>query len=183
MATLFQGGLLLLALGLAWLIGVNLREQLHVTGATIAWGIGATVPMLAMFVITFHFSYGPLKTIKNYLHEMLGPPLAQCQWYDLLYVALLAGCSEELLFRGVLQSGIGRWGTLVGLLASNVIFGLAHAITPTYAILAGVLGIYLGILFTITGEANLVPVILCHSLYDLVAFVVVQRQARLRQLG
>ena len=178
MATMFQGGLLLLALGLAWLAGINLGEQLRFTGAAVAWGVGATVPMLALFVVTYRFPVGPLGKIKGFLHEVLGPPLARCRWYDLVFVALLAGCSEELLFRGVLQSWIGRWGALVGLLASNVIFGLAHAITPTYAILAGLLGIYLGIVFTITGEANLVPAILCHALYDLVAFFVVQREAR-----
>lgn len=180
MATLFQGGLLLLALGLAWLAGIDLGEQLHVTGTVVAWGVGATVPMLALFAITYVFPVGPLGTIKGFLHEVLGPPLARCRWYDLVFVALLAGCSEELLFRGVLQTWIGRWGAVAGLLGSNVIFGLAHAVTPTYAILASLLGIYLGLVFTITGEANLVPAILCHALYDLVAFFVVRREARRR---
>ena len=178
MATAFQGGLLLLALGLAWLAGINLVEQLHVTCAAAAWGVGATVPMLALFAVTYRFPVGPLGKIKDFLEEVLGPPLAQCRWYDLVFVALLAGCSEELLFRGVLQTWIGRWGAMAGLLGSNVIFGLAHAVTPTYAILACLLGIYLGLVFTITGEVNLVPAILCHALYDLVAFFVVQRKAR-----
>jgi CAAX protease family protein len=178
LATTFQGGLALLALGLARLTGINLIEQLHFTVTAVAWGIGATVPMLALFAVTYRFPVGPLGTIKRFLHEALGPPLAQCRWYDLVFVALLAGCSEELLFRGVLQSWIGRWGALEGLVASSIIFGLAHAITPTYAVLAGLLGIYLGIVFTITGEANLVPATLCHVLYDLVAFFVVRREAR-----
>ena len=180
LATLFQGGLLLFALGLAWLVGINLSSQLHVTGAAVAWGVGATVPMLALFAITYLFPIGPFGAIKGFLQEVLGPSLAQCRWYDLVFVALLAGCSEELLFRGVLQTWIGRWGATVGLLASNVVFGLAHAITPTYAILAGLLGIYLGLVYTITGEANLVPAILCHALYDLVAFFVVRSEARQR---
>ena len=180
MATLFQSGLMLLALGLAWLAGIDLVEQLRFTGTAVAWGVGATMPMLALFAITYLFPVGPLGTIKGFLHEVLGPPLAQCRWYHLAFVALLAGCSEELLFRGVLQSWIGRWGAVVGLLGSNMIFGLAHAITPTYAVLAGLLGIYLGLVYTITGEANLVPAILCHALYDLVAFFVVRREARKR---
>lgn len=175
MATLFQGGLMLLALGLAWLAGINLGEQLRFTGTAVAWGVGATVPMLALFAITYLFPVGPLGTIKDFLHEVLGPPLTQCRWYDLVFVALLAGCSEELLFRGVLQSWIGRWSALGGLLASSVVFGLAHAITPTYAVLAGLLGIYLGVLFTITGQENLIAPILCHALYDLVAFFVVRQ--------
>jgi len=169
---------MLFALGLAWLTEIDLGEQLRFTGIAVAWGIGATVPMLALFAVTYRFPVGPLETIKDFLREVLGPPLAQCRWYDLVFVALLAGCSEELLFRGVLQSWIGRWSALGGLFASSVIFGLAHAITPTYAILAGLLGIYLGLVFTITGEANLIPAILCHALYDLVAFFVVRRAAR-----
>lgn len=175
MATTFQSGLMLLALGLAWLIGIDLQKQFHLSVHIIVWGVGATLPMLALFAISYHLSVGPLGRIKNFLHEVLGPPLSQCRWYDLVFIAFLAGCSEELLFRGVLQSWLGRWGAMTGLLASNVLFGLAHSITPTYAVLAGLLGIYLGFIFTITGEENLIAPILCHSLYDLIAFLVVRR--------
>ncbi|MBC8117609.1 MAG: hypothetical protein H7062_24725, partial [Candidatus Saccharimonas sp.] len=65
MATVFQGGLTLLALGLAWLAGIDLGDQFHFTGTAVAWGVGATVPMLALFAITYLFPVGPLGTIKG----------------------------------------------------------------------------------------------------------------------
>ena len=106
-----------------------------------------------------------LRSITAYLFlcgyvAVLGPPS--------LLVAYLTGWVRHLYV-------LGRWGAMTGLLASNVLFGLAHSITPTYAVLAGLLGIYLGFIFTITGEENLIAPILCHSLYDLIAFLVVRR--------
>jgi membrane protease YdiL (CAAX protease family) len=59
---------------------------------------------------------------------------------------------------------------------SNVIFGLAHFVTPTYALLAGILGGYLGWLFTVSG--NLLAPIIAHGLYDFLAFLVVARECR-----
>ena len=49
MATTFQSGLMLLALGLAWLIGVDLQQQFHFSVHIVVWGLGATLPMLALF--------------------------------------------------------------------------------------------------------------------------------------
>ncbi len=178
MAILFQGGLALLALVLAVMLGIRLVDQLRFTGLSIAWGVGATVPMLMLFAITYRFPFGPFGPIKSFLLQVLGPSLAVCAWYDVVFLAFLAGCSEELLFRGVAQAWLGQWSPALGLLISNIVFGLAHAATPAYAVLAGLLGLYLGCLFTITGEANLVAPILCHSLYDLGALVVFRYEAR-----
>ena len=77
--------------------------------------------------------------------------------------------SEELLFRGVLHP-------LAGPFWSNVLFGLAHFITPTYAVLAGLLGAYLGGLLELS--ENLLAPIITHGLYDFLAFLVVARECR-----
>lgn len=134
--------------------------------------------MLLVFAITHRFPVGPFRGIKEFLSSTLGETLTRCSWYDLAYISLLAGVSEEVMFRGVIQTWIGGWNPTVGLVVSSVLFGLAHCVTVTYAILAGLLGLYLGVLFTITGEPNLVPPILCHALYDFVALSVFQADAR-----
>ena len=85
---------------------------------------------------------------------------------------------KELLFRGVLQPWIGRWGAAAGLVGSNLIFGLAHCITPTYAIVAGLVGVYLGLLLNLEGEANLLIPITTHAVYDWLAFLIVVRDFR-----
>ena len=51
----------------------------------------------------------------------------------------------------------------------SLLFGLAHALTRTYAVLATLVGFYLGFLFWLTG--NLLAPILAHAVYDFVALV------------
>lgn len=178
MATAFQGGILLVALVVAWLAGLDLRQQFLFSRNSLLWGVIATGPMLVLFALTYNSTMDAFKAIKELLFQLLGNSLSQCRWYELLYVACLAGVSEEVLFRGVLQFGIDHWNPNAGLIVSSVLFGLAHALTPTYAILAGLLGVYLGFVFEITGEPNLVPAILCHSLYDFIAFMVIRSATR-----
>jgi membrane protease YdiL (CAAX protease family) len=52
---------------------------------------------------------------------------------------------------------------------ASAVFGLLHAITPTYAILATVMGAYLGVVWIASG--NLLAPIVAHALYDFVALV------------
>ena len=180
LATLFEGGLTVLALVLAWLMGVPLLDQFHVTTHAVTLGVVSTVPMLAVFLVTYRFPVGPFRAIKQFLLDALGPALSRCHWYDLVWVAALAGFSEELLFRGVFQHWSGQlwngwFGWCFGLVTTNILFGLAHAITPLYAVLAGLLGAYLGVLYTVEGTGNLIAPIICHSLYDLIAFFIVRQ--------
>jgi membrane protease YdiL (CAAX protease family) len=130
--------------------------------------------MIALFLAGSRFPVGPLRTIKELLLELLGPSLAACRWYDLLLVATVAGFSEELLFRGVLQP-------LLGLIWSNVLFGLAHAVTVSYAVLAGLIGGYLGWMLSASG--NLLAPIIAHALYDFLAFLAVAREWRQSAAG
>lgn len=180
LATLFQGAICLVALGLGWLLSAKPFEQLQVTMEAVGYGIAGAIPMLMLFGVTYVYPMGPLKAIKQFLIEALGPSLSACTWYDLVWVAFLAGFSEELMFRGVIQKSLGHFGWWVGLLASNVLFGLAHAITPTYILLAALLGIYLGLLFQLIGQQNLLVPIVTHTLYDLVAFFIVRQSFRNR---
>ena len=54
-----------------------------------------------------------------------------------------------------------------------LLFGAAHWLTATYALLAGLIGLYLGALFLLT-ENLLVPAI-AHAAYDVVALSVLVR--------
>lgn len=76
---------------------------------------------------------------------------------DLALISLLAGFCEELLFRGVIQAKLG-------LIAASVIFGLFHFVTPIYAVIATILGLYIGGLAHIYNSL-LIP-IQVHILYD-----------------
>jgi membrane protease YdiL (CAAX protease family) len=178
-ATLFQGSVIAAALGLAWISGVNPFQGAQISVEAVLLAMGYTVPMVILFGITYRFAIGPLRVMKRLLVTSLGPLLDACCWYDLIWVALLAGTSEELMFRGVIQKWLHGSGIGISLLVSNVLFGLCHAVTPTYAVLAGLLGSYLGLAYVL--HDNLVIPILMHALYDYIAFLVVRRTFRLEQ--
>ena len=70
------------------------------------------------------------------------------------------------------------WGITAGLIVSNILFGLVHAVTPLYAALAALVGIYLGLSLDFGGERNLLTPIIIHSGYDFLAFVALMRVYR-----
>jgi membrane protease YdiL (CAAX protease family) len=168
-AVLFEGSLVGIAAALGWWFGVDPLAHLAWDVRGIFWGLAATIPMIGLFLAANRFPIGPLRTIKHFLHEALGPSLVACRWYDLLLVAAVAGIGEELLFRGVLQP-------LVGILWSNVLFGLLHFITLSYALLAGLIGGYLG--WLLNESENILAPIITHGMYDFLAFLVVARDCR-----
>ncbi|WP_166970877.1 CPBP family intramembrane glutamic endopeptidase [Brevibacterium atlanticum] len=65
--------------------------------------------------------------------------------------AVLTPIGEEFFFRGVLTSGLLRFGPWVGVLVSAAIFALAHGINPVLPV-AFIVGIVNGILFHKTGS-------------------------------
>lgn len=160
-----------LALGIGWLLSLWKPPEVRQIPWALAWGGAATLPLLAGFFLLRATPWEPLKRINRFLHHHLGPALAACHWSELAGVALLAGLGEELLFRGVLQP---LWG--IGI--ASLIFGLAHAVTPTYAVLAGLIGLYLGGLLDATG--SLIAPVITHALYDFVAFLWVARDVRVQ---
>ena len=177
LAFLFEGGLVGLAFGLDMLLprpesARSLAQQLAAFDLrAFGWGMLATLPMIVFYVLAEKSNWGPLRRIREFLIEELGPALLMCRWYDFVWIALLAGLGEELVFRGALQPRIG-------LIAASVLFGFVHSITPAYIVLAGAIGFFLGWVTQATG--NLWPAILAHGLYDLFAFVMITRMARRR---
>lgn len=179
LATLFEGGLVIVAYVIGWFTDVDPWAHLMFNGAALAWGVAGTIPLYLLFLISYRIPIGELRTIKRFLIDKMGPFLTSCRWHDLLYLGLLAGLTEEVLFRGVLQPWMeGKWGWAAGLLASNLLFALAHWITPVYALLAGLTGLYLGFALDISGDRNLSIPILIHALYDFLAFIAIARTYR-----
>ncbi|HWG89289.1 MAG TPA: CPBP family intramembrane glutamic endopeptidase [Candidatus Thermoplasmatota archaeon] len=84
-------------------------------------------------------------------------------------IAIVAGLGEEFLYRGILQGSLSRVvGLPVAIVAQAVLFGVLHAgygnwISP---IVAGTFGLMWGVL---AGRLGLVPLIVGHAVYDVVA--------------
>ncbi|MEQ1557475.1 MAG: CPBP family intramembrane glutamic endopeptidase [Methyloglobulus sp.] len=179
-ACLFESGLILVAIILGWVAGINPFATLHYSESAILYGVLGTIPLFLLFLILERITADSVVTIRRFLLESLGPALHRYHWSDLFILAAIAGISEEILFRGVLQPWLeSAWGITAGLIASNVIFGLVHAVTPLYAVLATVVGIYLGLALDIGGDRNLLIPIIIHGLYDFLAFLALLRSYRL----
>lgn len=179
-ACLFEASLTVVALLLAWIVDINPFAKLYFSEAAIVIGILATAPLFLLFLSSLYLPQKSLVDIKNLLLRTLAPSLQHCHWTGLLLLATIAGVSEELLFRGVIQPMMTVWwGITAGLIVSNVVFGLAHAVTPMYALLVTVVGLYLSLSMTIGGgDSNLLIPIVIHSLYDFLAFVMLMRLYR-----
>ena len=81
-----------------------------------------------------------------------------------------AGIGEEMLFRGVMQGELSlRFGDNIALLLSSIVFGLGHAVTPFYALLATLASLFFGSLYI--SSHNLAVPIVCHGLYDVGALM------------
>lgn len=142
------------------------------TWSAILCGLAGGVLLSGWFMFSWKSSFAPLRKIRDFVMEQLAPPLSRCNAWEIMVIAAFAGIGEEVLFRGVMQPRIGWFIT-------SVIFGFAHAITPTYVIVAGILGGVLGQLQQVSG--NLWTPILAHAVYDYIGFYLVIHEYRKSQ--
>jgi len=173
----FEGGLILLAWLLGWLLGTSPYATLHWTISGLLLGLLATLPMVAGFFLLLQSEHRSIKRIRQIFNDVAVPFLGASTWFDLAILSLMAGIGEEMLFRGVAQAALDNWlSPWIGLALASVLFGLLHALTPAYAILASLAGAYLGAVWLATG--NLLVVIEAHSLYDFIALSYLLRDSR-----
>jgi uncharacterized protein len=164
-ALLFQGAMIPLALVLALLLGLRPWADLKVSGAAIAIAMLATIPPLVAAWLLSYLSYAWVTELLDKIHYVLRLLFRGSGQGAIVAVSLLAGFGEELLFRGVVQAGAEQYlNAWTALLVASVFFGLVHAITPAYFVLATMMGLYLGLLYQVTG--NLLIACLVHALYD-----------------
>jgi len=96
-----------------------------------------------------------------------------------ILLAIVAGFSEEIIYRGFL---IDRFSTLFGsvwlaALASSALFGFSHGYQGRVGIVrSGLIGLALASLYLRTG--NLVTVMVTHAAYDLIVALVFARLLR-----
>jgi membrane protease YdiL (CAAX protease family) len=174
-ASLFEVSLAIVAILIGWLADVRPTNIVPDARAVMV-GVIATIPMIALYAIASRLPWRPLRRIYLLLLMTLGRPLSRCRWHELILLAALAGLCEELLFRGILQPWFSRGGEPAGWIATNLLFGLAHAVTPMYFVLATGIGFYLSGVLAVGG--GLAAPIIAHALYDWYAFVQIARDFR-----
>jgi membrane protease YdiL (CAAX protease family) len=181
-AVAVEGGLALVAIVLAWIFRIPLREQIPASGnllvLAVTRGVLVTMPMFAVFLWLVHSSWTPLRELRRQVDWLIAEMFSTANSAQFALVALLAGVGEELLFRGVLQSLIGQWTTpIIGLVITSLLFGLAHALSKLYFLLATAIGLCFGSL--VLQYNDLVAPMVAHSLYDFLALTYLSRRLRL----
>ena len=169
----FLGG----AMVAAALSPVALTQRLWMKyGSTPVWMwliFAVATPTIGMIsnLLIMDFAKEPsphLKMIETMLTSQTGFGLVTLAFL----VAVLPGISEELLFRGYLQSRlIERWSPVGAILASAAIFAIAH-FDPMHAVGVFPLGIWFGIVAWRTD--SLWPAIACHVYNNLLAVIAAQ---------
>jgi uncharacterized protein len=156
-------------------IGVSPVGWLQLSFGALALGAAAALPLLLGLWWTLTTGLSSVRRLVTLVEEQLGPVLVSRSLAELAFLAGLAGLSEEVLFRGVLQAGLSLLlPDSMALVIASLLFGLAHFVTPAYALLAGVAGLYLGLVFLLQG--NLLVPIVAHALYDFVALTYLVRR-------
>jgi len=185
LAVAFEGGLGLAALLLGWLLGVWPVPGVELDEITwrgqwpaLLWGLAATGPMLIGFWLIDRFPWGPLGDLKRDVERLVVPLFRGCSILELALISAAAGIGEEMLFRGLVQHALAQWlappwGVWIALVAASFVFGCFHPLSTTYAVLAALIGLYLGLLLIFSG--NLLAPALAHGLYDFVALVYMVR--------
>ncbi|MBN2500534.1 MAG: CPBP family intramembrane metalloprotease [Anaerolineales bacterium] len=180
--TLFvEGGLFVI--GLLLMGGSDaLLSRFSLSWSATGYALLLCIPMLAMLYFDERSHWLPLVRLREEINEKVVPIFANCKIIDLVVIALLAGTGEELLFRGWLQGTlIAKFGVLPGILIASAIFGLAHYLSPTYAIYAFLTGLYLGVIYQASG--NLYIVMAIHAVYDFIAMVYLIRKGKGNETG
>lgn len=125
-------------------------------------GLGAIVTTASFVVYRLWPAYR--RSSDFYLEFVLKPLLLP----DIIWVGLLPGLSEELLFRGVMLPAIGL--NITGVLLTSLCFGILHLSGSQqwpYVIWATIVGVALGLSAVITH--NLLVPIIAHTFTNLIS--------------
>lgn len=160
---------------LAAIFGVSLWSMVVGDGADVAVGFVATAPLVAALYWFMKVDRGAIAEFRQSQIEFFAETGIRFSWLQITILAAAAGVCEELLFRGALQSVLGKYMPLIfAIFLANLVFGLLHWRTALYAAIAFALGLYMSALLFWTG--NLTAPIVTHALYDFVAFYFTRRE-------
>lgn len=133
--------LILLLIARIWLFFEPILFPIELALADAAKGIVLGLGISAFSTLVYKLWSAYRRSADFYLSFVLAPLIPS----DAVWIGLLPGMSEELLFRGVMLPAIGLNAT--GLLVSSLCFGVLHMSNKQqwpYAIWASLIGLVLG---------------------------------------
>ena len=164
-------GLGLVAVLIAWPLGLRLWDYCSFNPSDLGISIAAAGLAVLIYLLLRALPFAWLRRVADIVRTIYRTEMKSLSLWQLALLALAAGFGEELLFRGLLQQGLcnwfpgKEWGVIV---AVSLLFGMAHCLSATYAVLAFLISLCLGGLYYWTG--NLLVPIIVHALYDFFVF-------------
>jgi uncharacterized protein len=170
---------------LATVIGIDLNflQLRNYDSSLLLFGTLSTIPLIVFAIVLDiiedqipalqEVSEATLRSVYNLLGGSYKPVLATA---TAVVLGTVAGVGEEILFRGILQETIyqqhwtSNYNTIISIVISSIVFGLFHAVTPMYIVLATLASMYFGTLYALCNGDLTIP-ILCHSIYDIGALL------------
>lgn len=141
-------------------IALSVRWSITTAGIGVALGLGITLASSVIYAL-----WPAYRRSADYYLELVLKPLVLP---DLIWLGLLPGLSEELLFRGVMLPTFGL--DALGVLLSSLCFGVLHLSSLKqwpYVVWASIVGIALGTSALLTN--NLLVPIVAHVITNLVS--------------
>ena len=145
-------------LGAVQLLSVQFNPQ------ALLWSLALAVGITIASGIIYRLWPAYRHSADTYLELVIKPLM----WTDLIWLGLLPGLSEELLFRGVMLPALGL--NVAAVVLSSILFGVLHlsgAGQWPYVVWATIVGFALGYCALITG--NLLVPVLAHVVTNLVS--------------
>ena len=171
---------LLAGLGFSFILTTPIMPQLSLTFRAIFFGVIATMPLGAFLYWFMRSNVPSIIKFRDSQIEFFSQIGFEFTSSRIALMAIGAGVTEELLFRGVFQTWLaGFLPAALAIILPNIVFGLLHARTALYAAIAGLVGCYLGLIFWASG--NLVVPVVAHALYDVVALELTRRSIAARR--
>lgn len=164
---IFMGitAILLLAIAKIWQkLGAVQLLSVQFNFQALLWSLALAVGITIASGIIYRLWPDYRRSADMYLELVIKPLM----WTDLIWLGLLPGLSEELLFRGVMLPALGL--NLAAVVLSSILFGVLHlsgAGQWPYVVWATIVGFALGYCALITG--NLLVPVLAHIVTNLVS--------------
>ncbi len=156
---------ILLAVAKIWLrLSSVTLLPLQGTSESIFLGLGIALGITGASGVVYRLWPAYRQSADYYLELVLKPLVLP----DIIWLGLLPGMSEELLFRGVMLPAVGL--NVTGLVATSLLFGVLHLSGPgqwPYVVWASVVGLLLG--FSAMATGNLLVPIVAHVATNLIS--------------
>lgn len=167
------GALLIYMTGISWNVVTFSVPKTLLYGVLLGTG---------SFILAVLFSRSSAARSLREACKQIRPLFQDMSVLQIIILAISAGISEEVLFRGFLQQWFSGYMSIQNaILFAATIFGLLHFVTLSYFLLATILGSALGLTYYLTG--SLLLIITWHAFYDILAILALSRYPELLNIS